>query len=78
MTVEEYPKGKGSQTTTAFPAIKTCLTPCDSSCLLLSEPPDNIKAFWEISRSGPKALFMDRHTHVSVRVLLCVLLPAYS
>lgn len=80
MTVEEYPKGMGSETTTVCLSSikKKPVSPSptqsqgQSSCLLLSEPPDNIKAFWEISRSGPKAPFTDRHTHVSVRVFLCV------
>lgn len=60
---------EGSQTTTALPAWPSVtLSQGRSSCRLLSEPPDNIRALWEISRIGPTALFMD----LCVCVFLCV------
>lgn len=70
---------KRSQTTTALPVChKKRSHPLwlrlrvGAAAYPISEPPYNIKAFWEISQSGPKALFMDRHTHVSLRALLRV------
>lgn len=69
---------EGSQTTTALPAWPSVtLSQGRSGCRLLSEPPDNIGAFREISRIGPTALFMDHQTRVCVCVCSCVLMPVY-
>lgn len=66
---------RGSQTTAALPVRPS--EAARSRWLLLSEPPDNIRALWEISRSGPTALCMDHHTHAQC-VCVCVLMPRHS
>ncbi len=81
MIVDIYPKGKGSQTTTAIPAIKTCLTLSDSVSgsvqLLHVEPLITSRHFGKSAEVDPK-LFSWIVTLMCLCMCSRVLMPAYS